>query len=59
LHKLNRIVQENIDSNDIRKLVREFRSGNHTYFTRILPYSQQRSTEVLRCILDEKLKKLE
>ena len=59
LVKLNSIVQENINSDDIRKLVKEFRSGNQTYFTRILPYSQQRSTDVLRCILDEKLKKLE
>jgi hypothetical protein len=59
LTRLNRIVGQNNNTDDIKSLVREFRSDNQTYFLRILPYSQKRASEVLKCVLDERLGRLE
>ena len=58
LTKLDKVVEENVDSHDLRNLVREFRSDNETYFIRILPYSERRATGVLRCVLDERLERV-
>ncbi len=59
LTRLDKIVGQNNSTDDIKNLVREFRSDNQTYFLRILPYSQKRASEVLKCILDERLGRLE
>ena len=59
LTKLDKIVGENSNTDDIKKLVREFRSDNETYFLRILPYSQKNTSEVLKCVLDCRLGRLE
>ncbi|MDY0097229.1 MAG: hypothetical protein RBS01_02655 [Candidatus Dojkabacteria bacterium] len=59
LTRLDKIVGQNNSTDDIKNLVREFRSDNETYFLRILPYSQKRASEILKCILDERLGRLE
>ncbi len=59
LTRLDKMVEENSNTDDIKNLVKEFRSDNQTYFLRILPYSQKRASEVLKCILDERVSRLE
>ena len=58
LHDLDIVVERFSDTEDIRKLTREFRSGTETYFLRILPYNQVSISQVLRCILDERLERV-
>lgn len=55
-HKLDSVVSKSIDKTEIPDLIGNFEFENQRYFTRILPYSDPTSSELLIHLLNEKIR---